>query len=423
MAKRPLGLSKSNKAKRAKQNNGTAANESTESKESTPQLTLEVEEGEDPEDELVQLRALWKTYFHEERQSEQLLNGIINECNSKLIKSDEDNSKLDTDYLAIFAFALVESIYTEDGYHSEIHELFERAKDVTTRGFSQDSKNELLRLTFANICFTRIITEYISQLKPDSTSLKDNTTGKEINLYNLLKDGMNKFSLYTKDLPMTFEVLNEFGTLLELVSNFNSSRSVAEDGLDSDVEEDEEDEDEDEEKAENVIPVSHPLYEIRTHVRDLFEWQRVKMIELYESLKLQKNLESESEKFKLNVVTTIGELYLKRAAAPMRKFLKLRYGDDEENIDSDLCKESQQDAIDSIASALEYLRMAQDPDSTDSWVTVAEAYIDLGNVCDNESTEQENAYGEAEKLLRKANIAAHGRYDDVLSRFLQDQAE
>ena len=189
------------------------------------------------------------------------------------------------------------------------------------------------------------------------------------------------------------------------------------------IPEEDEEEDEDEEKAENNIPVSHPLYEIRTHVRDLFEWQRVKMIELYESLKLQNNLESESEKFKLNVVTTIGELYLKKAAAPMRKFLKLRYGDDEENIDRDLCKESQQDAIDSIASALEYLRIAQDPDSTDSWVAVAEAYIDLGNVCDNESTEQENAYGEAEKLLRKANIAAHGRYDDVLSRFLQDQAE
>ncbi|CAB4256282.1 similar to Saccharomyces cerevisiae YOR051C ETT1 Nuclear protein that inhibits replication of Brome mosaic virus in Saccharomyces cerevisiae [Maudiozyma barnettii] len=422
MAKRPLGLSKSNKAKRAKRDQDKAGagtsnvSSANNSKEGTPQLTLEVEEGEDPEDELVQLRAMWKRYFHEERQSEPLLNGVINECNGLLIKSDQDGTELDTEYLAIFAFALVESIYTEDGYHPEMHELFERALEVLDRGFKQNPKDKLLGLTYANLCFTRIITEYMSQLKPDS-----NESEKQWAIETLLKDAMSKFSIYNEDMKMTYAVLTELNTLLELVGHFNSSNAVAEDGLDSDVEEDVEDLDEGEEEDDDKIgsiAETHPLYPLRLRSRDHFEWGREQLVELYKALPTDDDI-----KFKREVATMIGELYLKKAAAPTRKFLRLRYDNDEEEEETDtaMCQEAQQGAIKAIASALEYLRDAQDPDSTDSWVAVAEAYIDLGNVCDNESCEQDNAYGEAEKLLRKANIAAHGKYDEVLSKFVQDQ--
>ncbi|SMN17879.1 similar to Saccharomyces cerevisiae YOR051C ETT1 Nuclear protein that inhibits replication of Brome mosaic virus in S. cerevisiae [Maudiozyma saulgeensis] len=420
MAKRPLGLSKSNKAKRVKkdQNNEGAgtSNSNASSKEGTPQLTLEVEEGEDPENELVQLRAMWKRYFHEERQSEPLLNGVINECNGLLIKSDKEGTQLDTEYLAIFAFALVESIYTEDGYHPEMHELFERALEVLERGFKQDPENKLLGLTFANLCFTRIITEYMSQLKPESQESE-----KKWAIENLLNDAMSKFSIYDKDIKMTYSVLNELNTLLELVGHFNSSSAVAEDGLDSDIEEDAEDDIEEDGEETAIISKTHPLYDTKLNSRSHFEWQRRQLIELYE--KLSSN--DKDIKFKRDVATMIGELYLKKAASPSRQFLNLRYGDDKDGdiTHGHVCQEAQENAIKAIASALEYLRLAQDPDSTDSWVAIAEAYIDLGNVCDNESSEQENAYGEAEKLLRKANIAAHGKYDEVLSRFLEDQAQ
>lgn len=408
MAKRPLGISKSNRAKKLKKEQSVDFVPS--SKEGTPQLTLEIEENEDPENEITQLKALWKSYCNSTRDSDALLNGIINECNA-LMKVTEDEKTLESEFLAIFALALSEiTIFKYDSEDEDIHDYFERAMSLIEIGLHNDNKNILLNLVLSKIIFQRIPLEFISKLTIDSDEKKMN-----LGLFELLQRGMNSFIINSDDLELSYEILNSFDDLLDIIENFGNEKAI-EEGLDSD--------NEDEDNAENFhikLKSNHVLFDIKEKLSEYYQWLKIELVKLFEVV--ENNKEKENPVYH-SIAKSIGELFLKDAEPQARTFMDLRYGnDDDEEVelneeDEKLCEESQKQALQSTKNALKYLEKAQLPDDTDSWVEVAEAYIDLGNLHDFKSKEQEEAYAKAETLLKKANVASHDKYEDILVNLL-----
>ena len=116
MAKRsrPLGLSKSRKQQKLNQSKDSEVQ--NKEKSTTPQLNIELEDNENADNVTVQLTGLWNTYFASTRDSDALLNGIVNECDTLLSNGDEKKTLVEDDqFLAVFALALSElTIFNSD---------------------------------------------------------------------------------------------------------------------------------------------------------------------------------------------------------------------------------------------------------------------------------------------------------------------
>ena len=63
-------------------------------------------------------------------------------------------------------------------------------------------------------------------------------------------------------------------------------------------------------------------------------------------------------------------------------------------------KEAQKISQELITKALDYLKQAKDEEDPETWVSIAEAMISLGNLYEVDSKEQEDLYLEAEKILK-----------------------
>ena len=446
MVKRPLGISQNAKSKRQKQQEQAEPS----ADEARPQLTLEVADNEDPEDTTAQLKSLWLEYFRSDRESEALLNGIINEGSSimqQFYNGEIKLADLKNEFLAVLALALSELTIFKAGEEydesddraaaaaasgdnadkkdqsneerKEVKEFFDRALEVAQLKMDSDGDDNLLNLVIAKIIFQRIPLEYISRLQMDSSEAE-----LKLHLFELLESGMRHFRIVEEDLELTFEVLCGFSDLLDIVENFGNERK-GEDGLDSDDEAG--DEAYEEELLERInLSKDHPLYRIRANMENFYSWLREKLLELFEKLD-----EGSDKKLYSRVANAIGDLYLREAEPSSRTFMKLKYGDMEEEEQGDenaedklpdedkkLMLNSQSKAIAATTTALEYLEKAQLPDDPETWVHVAEASIDLGNLYDYESKEQDKAYAKAEELLKKANVATQNKYSNVLENLL-----
>ena len=412
MAKRPLGLGKQNREKKRKVETGEKTDDEP-SRESTParsQMSVELDDDADLDDELAQLKGLWSKYFHSDRDDEYVLNGIVHECD-RLLRLSEENEEvkktLNDVFHGIYALALSElTIFkagdeeaTQEKRREDVSSFFDSAIERVELGLSRFPDSQFLKLILSKIIFQRIPLEHISTL--DSKS-KD---GK-LNLVEQFERGKEHFSVYENDTELTYEILQMMNDLLDIIENFGREQSIQE-GIDSDNEEEEE-------LIDIELEPEHPVYPLQQSLEENYEWLREHFGKLFDAMNTDMEIYP-------SVANTIGELYLKKAEEPSKIFLGLQYDDDSTAKASDKeAKAAQKTALTHTKKALQYLEKAKLEDDPDTWVQVAEAYIDLGNLLDNESVEQEKAYKTAEEILSKANKASHGKFQDVLDNFLKN---
>lgn len=394
MAKRsrPMGLSKSRKQQKTNSTNGSV--------DSKSQLTFEVADNEDPEDNIVQLKTLWNSYLQSNKESDAFLNGIVNECDT-LLSNDKETLSNDPEFLSLFALALSElTVFNSD----KVNEFFENAVDILK--LAKDQENSLIKLVYSKIIFQRIPLQFIANLKVDSTDCS-------INLTEYLEQGKDNFNIIndkdSKTQQLTLEILQSMNDLLDIVENFGSNKNFAE-GLDSD---------EDEEDELNIkLSSNHPLYEIKENINIHYQWLLDQLLSFFKLLDKDPNDdENPCNKLYYSVAKIIGELYLKKSEPFSNIFLSSRYDDDENELNEQeekQCKSNQKLAQDNVQLAINFFKLAKDPNNPDSWAQLAEAVIDLGNLQDLESTEQEKLYHEAEDILQKANIASNNKYQYIL---------
>ncbi|CCE64950.1 hypothetical protein TPHA_0J01280 [Tetrapisispora phaffii CBS 4417] len=415
MAKRPLGLGKKNREKRRKLED-SAVTQSSDDKEKSPtpsnQIDIELKDNTDPDNELHQLEGLWLNYFNSDREDEMLLNGIVHECDRLLREAKLNNQSAiekqiaeNEIFYAIYALALSELTIFKSGEEEDsekksklIAEFFENAIDRCEAGLTNLPDSELLNLVHSKIILQRIPLQYISTMKLDSKKTE------KLDLLSLFELAKKKYFNISKHADLSYEVLIMMNDLLDIIENFGHENEI-EEGLDSDNEED----------LEMVeLSEEHPLFDLQTKVSENYDWLREKLSELTGLVSAEDN-----KSLFHNIHRTAGELFLKQAEEPALIFMQ-QYDNDEPKVDVSKLKKAQKESLDLTTNALKYLKKAQIEDEPKTWVQVAEAYIDLGNLHDYKSKEQENAYSEAEKILTRANKATNGKFQIILDNLLEN---
>lgn len=443
MAKRTLGLGKAAKAKKQKTESSTPS-ESSANVTASPaptqasnEITVELDEEVDPDDELAQLKGLWNTYLQSERDNEYVLNGIIHECDRLLRNQNkEDENKLSADFHAIYAVTLAELaiFHTEDEKKgSTVKEFFDAALERIELGQEEYPDAVELKFAKARIILSRIPLEFISKMTLDSTVKEF-----EVSITKLLSQALESYSEAEQSIESSknykildqnvFEILNSLDDLLDIVHNFGKADELAE-GLDSDEEGSEGEE-------EIQLSKKHPLYKIQRSDKyaDWLQEHQVKfadLISLQYSPLLKKTAEELSEKeqsqlhFFKEVSKKTGQVLLQTAEPLSHVFTTLTYESDleEEEIDGLSAKEAQKRAIELTKQAVDYFKNAEDEEDPQSWVDVAEAIIDLGNLYDYESKEQNDAYAVAEERLKRANNATNGKFQEILDNLINNNSD
>ncbi|KAH3674213.1 hypothetical protein WICMUC_003455 [Wickerhamomyces mucosus] len=440
MAKRTLGLGKAAKQKK-KQKTAEITPEvaETDGSASFPnqpsnEITVELDEEVDPDDELAQLKGLWNTYLNSAKDSEHVLNGIIHESDRLLRnQSDEDASKLSAEFHSIYALSLAELaiFHTEDQEKgSTVKEFFDAALERIELGQEQFPDSIELKFAKAKIILNRIPLEYISKMTLDSASKEF-----EINITKLLDDALNNYEeaeesvILLKNYSLLdrniFEILNAFDDLLDIVYNFGKVDELAE-GLDSDEEEDDLNE-------QFKLSKKHPLYKIQQNGK-YSQWIQehsekfADLISLEYDHLLKKSQQDLSEKesnqisFLKLVSKKTGQLLLQSSEPFSNIFTTLTYDSDNEEseIDGLDAIKAQKLAIDLTKRAIKFFEKAEEEEEPQSWVDVAEAVISLGNLYDYESKEQNESYKIAEKRLKRANNATNGKYQKILDNLINN---
>ena len=432
MSKRKLGLGKS-KVKKQKVEETVEKNEN-ESGKDEQLLTVELTDEVNPDDPLSQLFGLWKTWKESDRSNELILNGIINECDRILRNCIENggNEKIsiNDNFYNIYGQAL--SDISKFKPENEVSDWISNAIERIDEGMDKFGNNNI-RLLFAkcNIIINKIAVEFIGQMNVDSKKdefphlkkqFKEFTSTWNKAIKECEKN--NDYSILKED--WVLEILDIFDDLLDIIDKFGTQMNEV---VDSD-DEDDEDDDESNEKApvkelidatDFEISEDHPLYEIQNDDSYNFFW-RDNMIKY-------KELIGDDADIKLirNVNEKLGQSYLMEAEGPIAFFTSYQYerdeDDDNEEDDGEEMKasveEARKEAIKLVEEALKHLRKTHNEEEPKTWVNIAEALITYANLLELDSEEQENTYLEAEKLLRRANNATHGHYEDILNSLIK----
>lgn len=432
MVKRTLGLGKAKQAKKQK----TVEDEVKEvEKEDENQLTVELAEEADADDEFAQLKALWKTYLTGERDDEQLVNGVIHECDGILRtqaeKKDPDQVEVPDFFYAVYGQALAELAKFHSDDDHKVDEFFKEGLERIATGLEKHPRSVDLAFAKAKVLGDQLPLQYISRLTIKSEGDLSPKLDAVLAAYDKAEEQARVLADYSKFNQFTLEIIQSVDDVLDIVDNFGKN----------DPEDESDDGDDDEEAPE--LPMSHPLYNIR-HMDKYNNWWREHTIvflemvdaELHgEGIKIDEGEEPTEEQAKAHpeqlalrrkLAGLLGQSYLQEAEVPQSVYTTLKYDDDHKDTRelSGLTQEqAQRLAQELLKTALKYLAWAVEEEEPDTWVTRAEAMISLGNMYELDSAEQEEQYKEAEAILKRANNATNGKYADILENLLGDDEE
>ncbi|QPG77392.1 hypothetical protein FOA43_004805 [Brettanomyces nanus] len=400
-----MGLGRASKAKKQKKEK-SPVKEVEDDTDTEDFLTVPLEVGADADDPLSQLSALWKTWLLSDRENELILNGVVNECDRLMRlaaeggkeKDGETNVKRSPELYAIFGLALADSarFHTEDDENSgtAVKDYFDNAMGRVDNGLDKFGESGLLKFAKSSILMNRIPLEYISHMSfesksneyPDVTELLDDAL-------ELYREGSKDENVKLGQELWIFEILEAFNDLQEIVRNFGRDQSEE---IDSE-EEVEEEEMEESGQIVSLLDEHHPLYKLigKLEKPDYGEFFKDQVSNYLKHTENNKQL-------KRKVAGKLGLWYLSKAEQAATKYGS---GGKAESMDA---------AIGIIKTCIKHLKEAWSDEDPDSWVDLAEAQITYANLLPVDSKEQEHLYELAEKSLKKANNATHGKYTDIL---------
>lgn len=410
MAKRHLGLGKAAKAKKQKVE--------PEASETSNELTVELNEETDADDELAQLKALWKTYRESEKENKLVVNGIIHECDRLLRNAGEGETvqELPDYFHLVYALALAELANHHVDDKSKVKEFYDAALERVDVGLEKYPESIESKFAKSKLLVNQIPLQYISELEieskvgkkfPDLSTFLD----EALETYEAAETISNETNAYEMFNEETLEILQAVDDLLDIVDNFGRDIS--------------EGDNEDDEPVD--LLKTHPVYGIR-ETDKYNQWWRDHSIVFLSGVDkgIEKAGDEISEDHPLaslrrEVCKRIGQSYLQESEIPSGVFTALMYDEDvrgEEELHGLTGPQAQEIAQELISTALKYFEWAKDEEEPESWVRIAEAKISLGNMYEVDSAEQEECYAEAEKILNKANNVTNGKYLDVLENLL-----
>lgn len=455
--KRHLGLAKAGKAKRLKTLSPTtdaqdSVKVSSVNKEADPNSTPETNNGTDiamkgndqlPDEKVTvelsadvdvndamgQLRVLWRNFIASEERNELMVNAVVHECDRMLRKLaqrqegniDEEKIVLLGDFYSIYAIALSSLAFFHTENPNLVKEFFEAARDRIETGKRLYPNSISVLFAEARILINLIPLTEISQLEVDS---KINSEHKDasvlldrcLNLYEeaeKLSEERKEFSFFNRE---NSDFLDALDDLLEIVDNFGREHPEGDDSDASDS------------PDEVVLNKKHPLYAIRKTDKYSLWWREhcQRFLEnLEKNLELVRKSDDQEEissliNLKREMSKRLGDSFLAEAEMPTTVFTTLAYYSRGEKEVNGMNLEQSRELCKSLyKKALVYLKEAEDEEDPDSWASVAEATISLGNIYDISSEEQEKLYKEAESILIRANNATNGKYESILENLVQ----
>lgn len=397
MGKRQLGIGKAKKKQKLEQEAGDASNEA---QEQTNELTVELPDNVDANDELGELKGLYATY--KSKGNELILNGLIHECD-RLLRNVKPSEPLPDYFYNIYGLGLYDLI---DYKPEEVTEILELSIEKFELGLAKYPENIELLVNHLKVLLNELVNDIKSlTLESTGTEFKQKLT-KSLQQYEKAEALSNDKKDYSIFNVSTFEILQSVDDLLEVIDTFGLEESV-----------------EDIDEVEPVeLPEAHPLFAIRES-DEYNQWWRDHILIFLANLtkNIDKNPKNKSLlELQKTVNKLIGQSYLKEAEEPSNIFTTLMYDDTytKPTIDGLGIEESKTIGIDLFKLAIKHLRQAWDNDEPETWVMLAESLISLGNLYDLDSKDQINNYDEAETILVKANNATNGKYKEILDNLI-----
>lgn len=354
MAKRALGLGKSQDKKNKKKKSSPQTNDEVKATNLDPnstkndQVTIRLSEGKSELEQMWLGYAKYNKILKEETDNAELtLNGMIHECdrilrkanhisNAKTIIADQekDDLKIDAEFYCIYGLALAELAYYQgkDEYDEDIEydeekdaenrrmkiqkigEFFSESLDRIEMGLSLDlnSKYEKdsLNLAKLQILTNQIPLQYISTMDINSNKKKYPNIAELLKMIFAGLEGISK-DLVHYDAIMKepenskfhfdftdyqqFIILDSLDDLIDMIENF---------GLNDDIDDVDSDDDELHESSQIQLSKKHPLFETRNNVIDYED----KLISLYKTfLKRLEFINSKSYNLDLSNITNDAE--------------------------------------------------------------------------------------------------------------------